>query len=542
MGHRALAAIIAVLVACLVGQSAAQDSGRRVALVIGNSDYLGLAPLSNPRTDAQLITQSLRRSGYTVVTGINLNRAQFVLKLREFGRAANGAASAVIYYSGHGIGYNDRQYVVPVDARMDSVVDIGVQAIDADLMLVASRGARVRVVAFDADRLNPFTRRLARAPGGQGVVQSPRDEGRPTVAEDDVILLYASEAGTVASDGQPGGGSPFARALAETLVEPGLEVRALGEKVIQLVRAATADMQRPEVISRIRANSYIIPPPATAIAPATISSQPRIALVVGASDYNRDGDILDTSVAAALENGGLTDLKNAGNDAEDIRDALRRLQFRDVTHLPNPTQSELSDAVLTFTRKARALGPDVIAVFFYAGHGIQVNGANFLIPTGARLPEDDIAQLTPRQAETLLRSRAFAVSEVIDNLPVPSGNGANIVILDACRNNPWDERLAGASRSSGGAGGLTSADVPDDLVSTLIAFSTAPNRTAADGDSGRNSPYTSALMKRIEQPGLPILLLFNEVSRDVRTATKTQQPWFSGAGVNPVCLGPCSPT
>ena len=222
-------------------------------------------------------------------------------------------------------------------------------------------------------------------------------------------------------------------------------------------------------------------------APAVVLADGRVALVVGNSTYAHIGR-----------------LPNAENDAVDMSAALRRLGF-DVTTELDADGVELTEALRAFTRQS--VGADV-ALVFYAGHGIEMDGANYLVPVDARLERD-------------LDVRYETVT-VDDMLASTLGASLRLVILDACRNNPlarsMQRTLASRSVSGGSFGDLNESLLGDE---TLVAYAAAAGTTAADG-RGRNSPYTSALLAHLEQP-LEIGLLFRRVRAQVLASTNGQQ-------------------
>lgn len=210
------------------------------------------------------------------------------------------------------------------------------------------------------------------------------------------------------------------------------------------------------------------------------SGERRVALVIGNSAYKE------------------APLKNPVNDAHDVASALRKLGF-EVIEKTNVAQKEMNRAIVQFGEK---LNTGTVALFYYAGHGMQVKGKNYLIPVDAQI-----------QSEASVRSEAVDVDSVLDQLTVSS---LNIVILDACRNNPFERRF----RSMGG--GLAQMDAPK---GSLIAYATAPGKTAADGES-RNGLYTQELLKHIQTPGLPLESVFKRVRVGVMTASgEAQMPW-----------------
>ncbi|MGI9415976.1 MAG: caspase family protein [Hyphomicrobiales bacterium] len=199
-------------------------------------------------------------------------------------------------------------------------------------------------------------------------------------------------------------------------------------------------------------------------------------------------------------------LANPANDAGDIAKRLRTLSFEVVTVIDG-THRQMLDALSSFGRVAT--GADV-ALFFYAGHGVQVAGRNWLLPVSSAI-----------EAETDLPSQAVRANDIVDVMEA-SGAALKLVILDACRNNPLPRTASrGASR------GL--ARVEARTAGTMITFATAPGDVAADGDA-RNSPFTAALLKHIATPGLEVRPLMGRVRETVYESTgKRQLPWVNEA-------------
>ena len=213
----------------------------------------------------------------------------------------------------------------------------------------------------------------------------------------------------------------------------------------------------------------------------------RVALVAGNSTYAHIGR-----------------LPNPDNDAADMSAALRRLGFEVTTEF-DAARVELTEALRAFTR--RSAGADVSLVF-YASHGIEMDGVNYLVPVDARLERDVDVR--------------FETVTVDDLLVATSGASLRLVILDACRNNPLArsmQRTAATRTVSGGS----FADLNEDLLGdeTLVAYAAAAGTTAADG-RGRNSPYTAALLSHLETP-LEVGLLFRRVRAQVLAATNGAQ-------------------
>ncbi len=216
------------------------------------------------------------------------------------------------------------------------------------------------------------------------------------------------------------------------------------------------------------------------------ASEPRLALVIGNGTY-RDQP-----------------LKNPVNDAKATAASLRKLGFT-VIERTDAGKTAMEAAILEFGEKLRAGG---VGLFYYAGHGIQSGGRNYLLPV-------DVTITT----EASVRVFGVEASLVMD-LMSDARNRANVVILDACRNNPFVVAVRGLGK------GLAAIDA---ARGTMIAYSTAPGMVAADGD-GANSPYTTGLLKALDRPGLKAEEVFKQVRVHVADATKgAQTPWESSS-------------
>ena len=219
----------------------------------------------------------------------------------------------------------------------------------------------------------------------------------------------------------------------------------------------------------------------------------RHALVIGNSDYTDDR------------------LENAVNDAEEVAHTLQEIGFS-VTLVRNADRRTIDDAVESFSNR---LGPGEIGLFYFSGHGVQVEGENYLVPINAQLRRQADAQYD-----------AVPLGKVINALEGTRAT-AKIIILDACRNNPFYRRWLPSAR------GVTTRGLAAPLTSgsggTLIAFATAPGKVAADriGNSS-NSPFTTHLLRHIKTPNLDVYRLFRRVREDVAQVTSNEQiPWVS---------------
>ena len=229
---------------------------------------------------------------------------------------------------------------------------------------------------------------------------------------------------------------------------------------------------------------------------ATASADKRVALVIGNSAYVNS-----------------TPLANPVNDAADMAAALTEVGFT-VVHGLDVDKRGFDGKVRDFTR---ALDSADVAVFFYAGHGLQVSSRNYLIPVDASL-----------QGERDLDFEAVSVDFILKQMELGREGKTNVVFLDACRDNPLSRNLARSMGTRSASIGQGLAQVQTG-VGTFIAYSTQPGNVALDGQ-GRNSPFTSALTRGIKQPGRNLTSVMIDVRKDVLTTTNGKQvPWDHSA-------------
>jgi uncharacterized caspase-like protein len=268
------------------------------------------------------------------------------------------------------------------------------------------------------------------------------------------------------------------------------------------VTARPASAQRRRYLAGVLAAAW------GAVAPvegrAASSSGRQVALVIGNSSYAE------------------APLRNAVRDARLIADTLQRLGFS-VTRIENAPQERMVTALrewLVSSQQATS------RFFFFAGHGVQHRGRNYLLPIDAAIgSEEEI----PRHG--------INISDVADRLSrLPSG--VNVLVLDACRDQPYPLTVASASgaRSVAGwvASGLATAPAP---IGTIIAYATAPGAVALDGPEGGNSVYTRHLAMLMQQPGWPLEAVFKRVRAAVARETANRQvPWETSSLMGDYCL------
>lgn len=213
-------------------------------------------------------------------------------------------------------------------------------------------------------------------------------------------------------------------------------------------------------------------------------------------------------------------LKNPVNDARAVTDALEPIGFEIVT-VEDGDLLHMIDAMKEFIARAK---DSQVRLFFYAGHGIQSKGKNYLVPIDATVIEED-----------KLATQLVSVSEFVDKLSLLK-SGVNIVILDACRAglSATASRRRGIDDKRSLQSGLAQMNAPQ---GTLIAFSTAPGSVALDGTNTQNSTYTRHLLENMKVPGLPVEQLFKRVRVSVARETQQSQiPWETSSLMGDFCF------
>ncbi len=227
------------------------------------------------------------------------------------------------------------------------------------------------------------------------------------------------------------------------------------------------------------------------IIPGLASAEPRVALIIANGTYGGD----------------IGSLKNPVSDGRLMSDALKKVGFA-VNLVTDGDQRAMKQALNDFGEALAKAGPTATGLFYYAGHGLQVSGENYLVPVGAHIKREGDVELEALSADAVLKVLNF------------SGSKIQIVILDACRNNPMMRSFRSNTM------GLAKVDAP---IGSFVAYSTAPGSVAADG-KGSNSPFAEALAAEVQKPGASIEEMFRNVRAKVIAETDSQQvPWDSSS-------------
>ncbi|MET3907977.1 putative caspase-like protein [Bradyrhizobium sp. S3.3.6] len=249
-------------------------------------------------------------------------------------------------------------------------------------------------------------------------------------------------------------------------------------------------MRRPLLCNLIVASSLLAL--SQLMTPTDAAAEARLALVIGQSAYRT-----------------VPELPNAANDAKGMAELLGNAGFN-VTTAPNLSQNEMRQTISDFAGKVSASGADTVALVFYAGHGLQIDGENYLVPV----------DLDPKR-EADIPLQGVRLNDLLNTLgALPTR--ARIFMLDACRNNPFPA-LSGAGH------GLAIVDTKAGAPGSFISYSTSPGAEAEDG-SGADSPYTTAALTVAKQPNIPIEEVFKRIRISVAQSTDGRQiPWESSS-------------
>ncbi|MBV8793809.1 MAG: caspase family protein [Hyphomicrobiales bacterium] len=251
---------------------------RRIALVIGNGKYENAGVLANPVNDADAVADLLTKAGFdSVDRRRDLGVVEFKRAVREFVDRAANADVAVVYYSGHGLEIGGVNYLIPVDAKLMSVLDMEDEAVSLDRVLAAAGHVKkLSLIILDACRENPFHPAADAAGVTRGVSMGLAGVG-PTVA--DTLIAFAAKAGSVSYDGD-GRNSPFTTALLKYITQPGLDIRLALGKVRDDVLRATNHRQEPYVYGSLGGeNVALVPAPEAPSVAAVPPAAPSVAAI-----------------------------------------------------------------------------------------------------------------------------------------------------------------------------------------------------------------------------------------------------------------------
>ncbi|MCP3384566.1 caspase family protein [Bradyrhizobium sp. CCGUVB4N] len=237
--------------------------GRRMALVIGNGAYAHVKALPNPPNDARAVAKSLREIGFIVSEGVDLDRAAMQKMTREFLRDAARAQVALVYYAGHGVQVDGRNYLIPIDVELKPGASMTEAMIDMDTIMAGlDDQVRTNILIFDACRNNPMAQQVASTGGSRGIegapgLAAPSSLGSGATLGAGTLIAFATAPGQVALDGE-GANSPFSAALSRHIGTPGLEVQQMLTRVRAEVVSGTKNKQVPWSNSSLLGEVYLV--------------------------------------------------------------------------------------------------------------------------------------------------------------------------------------------------------------------------------------------------------------------------------------------
>jgi formylglycine-generating enzyme required for sulfatase activity/uncharacterized caspase-like protein len=254
-----MARIAFILLLCLLLSPSHALAQKRVALVVGNSAYRYTSELVNPKNDSADMVAVLRKHGFEVIEGVDLDKAAFDRKVGDFASALRGADTGVFFYAGHGLQVGGQNYLVPIDAKAEEEVRLDLEMVRVDVVhRIMERQTETNVLFLDACRDNPLARNLARSMGtrsaavGHGLARVDAGVG--------TLISFATQPGNVAFDGA-GRNSPYTDALVKHLAAPKEDLSAILIDVRNDVMQASGGKQVPWEHVALRARFYFGPPP-----------------------------------------------------------------------------------------------------------------------------------------------------------------------------------------------------------------------------------------------------------------------------------------
>jgi uncharacterized caspase-like protein len=526
-----------------VGAAYAAIIKQRLALVVTNENYAPeLYPLQYTHADGRIVAAALKEIGFNVRVLRDGSISRFEQAFEDFlaeVRAAGPDTVAFFYFSGHSVPRwaDNTNWLILNEVLPEARKD---------------REIIERSVAKIGVPIAGVTRRLASLPTRASfvIVDSHLDAAEPALIEP---AVKAGKSLMLVTQGRPGlqaaDSNDFSTALAGALLTPGLEAQAVFKQVQVQVAEKTNGKQVPWFDGRLATAFYFLPPrgqgqmPIPASAPMSPDEREQVEHTLwkairdsrDAESYRGylekfpQGDFAEIAklridklarmqldanarrIALVIGNAkyaGAGVLENTLNDAKEVAAALREIGFAEVVEKHDIGRTDMLAALRTFGESAASAE---WAVIYYAGHGIEIGGLNYLIPVDAKLENEKDAE-----------DEAVPVTRIFDRLA--DSKAIRIVILDACRDNPFARSVRSGAKRSGGLAKME-AD-----TGTLIALAADPGQPAYDGDGDpakKNSPYTRALLQHIREPRLDVRLMFGKVYDSMLESMKGKQhPWI----------------
>jgi TPR repeat protein len=265
------------LMAATFGAERVAWAEKRIALVIGNAAYQSYGTLANPAQDVAAVAETLRAADFEVVEAVDFAHPDLERTVREFLGRLEGADVSLVYYSGHAVQVGGRNYIIPIDAKLESELDLDFEAIDLDTIMKFMQGSsKVRLVFLDACRNNPFAGRPFSTAGEQTRSVATRGLARIDAGVG-TLIAFSTEPGNVALDGKSGGLSPFTSAFVTHALTPAIDIRQMLTAVRNDVIASTEGKQVPWENSSLVTDFFFVPKRP----PPIVADMHQVAMVVG---------------------------------------------------------------------------------------------------------------------------------------------------------------------------------------------------------------------------------------------------------------------
>jgi hypothetical protein len=354
---------------------------QRVALVVGNAAYRSVPVLQNSLNDADDISEQLRRLGFAVIDGRDLDRSAMQTALSRFAQRLKGTQAGLVYYSGHGLQINGQNFLVPIDFSLEGeLIPFELIKVD-DVVEALSYTNGVRLLVLDACRDNPFVDTLARNKGtrGAGIMRGlariERSQG--------MLIAYSTQANAIAADGT-GRNSPFTAALVREMQVPGLEVATMFRHVAVEVNHETGGAQTPELSVSLLQDFYLNPQE------SDVTAWQKLGLSANADDLN--------AFISRFSNSVMVDAARARLDAIEKANERERL-VREYSDKERRLRQELEAAEAGYRKAASELADrrerDERERFANAINGAAPVATTSLAPTIAVTSVPDLATRAP---------------------------------------------------------------------------------------------------------------------------------------------------
>jgi hypothetical protein len=357
---------------------------KRVALVIGNANYIGISPLTNPINDAEDMTKTLEKIGFDVITLIDADERTMARGIRDFGGQLLDADVGLFYYAGHGMQVNRINYLIPVGADIQSEDDVEFEAVEADRVMakMESSNTKTNIIIMDACRDNPFQTGTRSASRGLSVVSAPTG----------TIVIYATSPGETAADGD-GRNGVLTAAMLKYIQTPGLEIESMMKKVRMDVGQATSQKQTPWSTSSLRTDFFFMGEEAVK----------RVGLLK-VSVLEEGSLYLDGLQVQAVMPGEPVFL-------EEIEEGSRKIEIRyqnsSETQTANVHEGQITEIVFSYREPAKVQAGTIIFSNLPTDSSLHINDSYFNVGSAGEMRIDN-----QPAGEVLIRvTQPFSVSE-----------------------------------------------------------------------------------------------------------------------------------